>query len=205
MKYDEIAAAIQPLANRSVAAFPGLTVAGDLDDLMSLPNEIAMTEDWLGYLNLRVLATAIEYYGAKPNFVRYVTDPVTMEVIIIHAKDENEYGAQPVKYVETENGAYINLRLPLKQLKINKLPGRVRTFRVTMRSGADGKPYLAFSVKDAKNRPVRTKKGTSSTSKTETKATENKPATKAPEQQAQTKTPEATTEKTESQPQAESK
>ena len=166
MKKEEIAAAIQPLATRSVAAFPGLTVAGELDDLMSLPYEIPMTEDWLGYFNLRVLDAVTTYYGSKQNFFRFVPDPATMEVIILAARDEQEYGAQPVKYVETENGAYVSLRLPLKQLKVNKLAGRVRTFPVMTRTGADGKTYLAFSVKNATNRPVRSKKGTTPQSTT---------------------------------------
>lgn len=151
----ELAVSIQvPGPDRTVAAFPGLVVAGELDDLQDMPLEVSMTDDWLAYFNLRVMTEAGRLMVGRINYVLLVPDPVAGQVMILQAKDKDQYGATEVKYVETENGAWINLRLAMKQLGVSRQKDRVRIFPVTFRPGADDKKYLALSIKEGVSRPV---------------------------------------------------
>lgn len=157
-KPDETAAALQPEPFQTAEAFPGLVIAGELDDLNGLPKEVTMTEDWMLYMNAWVMSELGATYEPRPAWLRFLPDPATKDVIVLPAKDGNEYGAQEVRYVETENGATVNVRLALKKLQVPRLPDRVRIFPVITRKGNDGKMYVAFSVKDGSTRPVQKRK-----------------------------------------------
>lgn len=143
---------MDPHAN---SPFPGLSFAGEWDDLSELKMEIAMTEDWQGYLNRLVLVKQNELFPGRLNYVRFLPVPEAGEVIVVPADDPEEYGATEVKYTETETGAWVNLRLALKRLRVNKLQGRVRIFKVVERTAPNGKVYLAFVVKNSTTRPAR--------------------------------------------------
>lgn len=175
------AAAQQPVNGQYDPAFPGLIVAGPLTDYNSIPLEVTVDELWTMYLNARVLDGIAEYCGPRPVLVRFLPDPAAGEVIILNAWNENTYGAQPIKYVETENGAYVNVRLPLQQLHVDRIPDRVRIFPIKTRVGGDGKNYLAFSIKDGSTRPVKKRQTKSKTTGTTTPPTNTTtPPTTAP-------------------------
>lgn len=160
--------------------FPGLTIAGEHDDLVDLPNEITMTEDWIGWLNQLLLSNINENSPGRLSHVLFVPDTEAGEVIIMRC-NHNNYGATEVKYTETENGATVNLRLALKRFKLQKQPGRIRVFPVTERKAPDGQICVAFSVKNSETRPARKRKKKEGASATATaKPAESKPAEAKP-------------------------
>lgn len=134
--------------------FPGLNFAGELDDIEELANEITMTEDWLAYLNRRLLVMSNANHPGRLTHVRFLPDIETGEVIMVPC-GKDDYGAEELKYSETENGASVNLRLAVKRFRLQKQSGRVRVFPVTERKAPDGQVYLAFVVKNSGTRPAR--------------------------------------------------
>lgn len=81
-------------------------------------------------------------------------------VIMVPTANANEYGAVPVEYTETENGATVGIRLAVKRCNVKAQKGRTHVFPITRRAAPDGKVYLAFVVKDAATRPVKVRSKT---------------------------------------------
>jgi hypothetical protein len=134
--------------------FPGMKFAGPLVDLESLALEITLNEEWLGYMNDRVLKRINDLHGGRLAYLQFLPDEATGDVIMVPGASEKDYGAMEVKYSPTENGAFVNLRLAVKPLKIKKLRGRVRVFPLVERLAPNGKIYLACVTKDAETRPT---------------------------------------------------
>lgn len=148
---DTLAAAADP---RISPAFPNLRVAGELDDLEATPMEIAMTEDWIGYLNVAVVGKMNELSPTRFTHVQLIPDPAANMVMLVPC-ESTAYGATEVKFSPTEAGALLNLRVAVQALKVTKLSNRVRIFKVTTRPGADGRSYVAFSTKPSISRPAK--------------------------------------------------
>ncbi|HYF95850.1 MAG TPA: hypothetical protein VD969_26835 [Symbiobacteriaceae bacterium] len=154
-KTKEMAAALQQaFESASKSPFPGLTIAGEMDDLLELPLEVSMTEKYAGYFNARVLAEFNRLYSGRLAYLQFVPDPATGDTIMLPAADEKAYGAVAVDYRPTENAAVINLRLPMKRLNVFPQPGRVHLFPVIERKAPDGKVFLAFATKGATTKPA---------------------------------------------------
>ncbi|MDF2630358.1 MAG: hypothetical protein K0R39_4189 [Symbiobacteriaceae bacterium] len=172
--------------SRTVAAFPGLEVVGELDDVLKQPLEITMTEDWKAYLNAHVMMEAAKFYTGRITHVRFLPDQANSQIIMLQAQSEKEYGATKVEYSETESGTIVNLRQPLQKLGVKRMEGRVRSFPLVIRTGADGKEYLALTLVGAGSRPVVSKKktqaagGTQNAGGTAPTGTSSAPGTTAP-------------------------
>ncbi|HLN62692.1 MAG TPA: hypothetical protein VK464_14190 [Symbiobacteriaceae bacterium] len=134
--------------------FPGLTFAGELDDLEDLEFEVTMTERWLGYLNLRVVQELNRLHPGRISHLRFLPDTAEGVVIIIPA-GEKEYGACELGYSDTENAATVNLRRAVKRFKLEKKAGRVRVFPVIEKNAPNGDKFLAFIVKNTETRPAK--------------------------------------------------
>lgn len=135
--------------------FPGLTFAGELDDLQTLPMEVTMTEDWKGWLNGKVLNEAKTIYGGSLTHFRFLPDVGAGQVVLVPARDEKEYGAVAVQYSPTMNGAEVNLRWALKRFPYKWPKERVYAFPVVTRTAPNQRQYLALVVKDPAARPAR--------------------------------------------------
>ncbi|HYF76372.1 MAG TPA: hypothetical protein VD973_04540 [Symbiobacteriaceae bacterium] len=144
--------------NRTVSAFPGLEVVGELDDVLKQPLEVTMMEDWSAYFNAHIMLEAANYYAGRITHWRFLPDPATSQIVLVQAQSEKEYGATEVKYSETEAGTLTNLRRPMQSLGVQRHAGRVWSFPLVVRKGADGKEYLAITLKGATTRPVVSKK-----------------------------------------------
>jgi hypothetical protein len=134
--------------------FPGLSFAGELDDLASLPMEVTISDKWVGYINGRVLANLNELHAGRLSHLRFLPDKAEGHVIIVPG-EQGEYGAEKLEYSPTENGATVNLRLAVKRFDLAKQTGRNRVFEVFEKKAPDGSTYLAFLVKDSETRPAR--------------------------------------------------
>ncbi|HEY3367721.1 MAG TPA: hypothetical protein VGK74_21905 [Symbiobacteriaceae bacterium] len=144
--------AVDPQAG---SPFPGLTFAGDLDDLEGLPLEVTMNDLWIGFLGQKMMVELNRLHPGRLAYLRFIPDTAAGMVIIVPGTSSTEYGAVEIQYSETENGAQANLRQALLRLKVVRQPGRVRIFPVITRQAPDGNSYLAFVVKDSATRPAR--------------------------------------------------
>lgn len=154
--------------SRTLGAFPGLEVVGEQDDVLKQPLEVTMTEDWKGYMNEHIMMHVAKYYVGRIIYWRFLPDPVNSQIIFVQAQSDKEYGATKVEYSETESGTTTNLRQPMQKLGVKRLVGRVRSFKLVVRIGADNKEYLALTLVDSTSRPVVSKKKKSQPSATGT-------------------------------------
>lgn len=134
--------------------FPGLSFAGELDDLQELGREVTMTEDWLGCFNLPLISLLNINHGGRVSYLRFLPAPDEGIVIMVPCS-KDDYGAMELKYSETEKGVLVNLRLAVKRFDLPRQAGRVRVFPVVDRQAQDGKTYLAFDLKNGTTRPAR--------------------------------------------------
>lgn len=162
-----------PIDPRVGSPFAGLAFAGELDEFQTQLLEVTMTDRWKGYLNQRVLNEFNQLYPGRLAFLRFIPDPDQGMVIMVPTANGSDYGAMPVEYTDTENGAFVNVRLAVKRCNVVTIRGRTHVFPVTRRTGGDNKPYLAFVVKDAATRPsrqrARTQQAEAASQPTETK------------------------------------
>jgi len=114
-----------------------------------------MNASWEAYLNGKVMAEQTKLYPGHLAFLRFLPDPELGMVVIVPAKSEKEYGAVPLQYTGTLNGAIVNLRLALKRMEFEPQKGRQFVFPVIQRPSPQGQTYLAFLVKGAQGRPAR--------------------------------------------------
>lgn len=135
--------------------FPGLKFAGELDDLNEIPLEVTMADRYEGYLNTRVLDLFNPLVNGKLLHLRFIPDPQAGEVIMVPSQSDKEYGATPLNYTPTTNGAEVNLRLAIKRMRFPIMKGRTYTFPVSTRTAPNGQVYPVLVVKDAENRPTR--------------------------------------------------
>lgn len=135
--------------------FPGLSFAGELDDMNETPLEVTMSERYEGYMNFRTLELFEPLVSGKLLFLRFLPDVEQGEVIMVPGSSANEYGATPVNYTPTLNGAEINLRLAVKRMRFPVMKGRTYTFPVSTRRAPDGKVYPVLKIKEAESRPTR--------------------------------------------------
>lgn len=167
------------LAALNASPFPGLFVSGELDDLESLPLEVVVTDKWVGYFNQRIIADLNQRHPGRISYVRLVPDVAEGMVIILPAKDENEYGAVAIDYTDTEAGASVNVRRPMQKLKADRVEGRLRVCQVVTRQAPNGDEYLAFVVKGSTTRPARKVTRKKSSDAASAKGTDTSVATKA--------------------------
>lgn len=144
--------------SRTVQAFPGLEVVGELDDVLKQPLEVTMMDDWSAYFNAHTMMEAAKLYTGRITAWRFLPDPIMSQIIFLQAQNEKEYGATEVKHSETEAGTTTNLRRPMQSLGVQRHAGRVWSFPLVVRTGADGKEYLAITLKGATTRPVVSRK-----------------------------------------------
>lgn len=114
-----------------------------------------MNDTWLGYFNQKVLYAMNRLHPGRLAFLRFIPDPEEGMVIMVPGTDENEYGAVPLQYYQTENRARVNLRRALIRMKVPRLPGRIRVFPLVTRTAPNGKTYFALVVKEHTTRPNR--------------------------------------------------
>lgn len=162
-KNQEIQDRMRHLAAASDSPFPGLTFAGELDDLESAPLEIPMNADWIGYINVRILAMIQALISYQLRYLRFLPNVEEGCVILVPTKDAQAYGAEEVKYSETEKGATVNLRLAVKRFNLQKSKDRVRIFAVFEKKAPSGERFLAFRVKESGTRPARKMKKSENT------------------------------------------
>ncbi len=122
--------------------------------------EITMTEENEGYCNLRTLLAVGANYSGRLTHLAFLPDPAEGHVIMVPvpASMAGVDGVEALKYSATENGATVNLRLALLQMKVERKKGRVISFPIVTRTAPNGVDYMALNTKALKTRPSRTVK-----------------------------------------------
>jgi|GEM_PF-2530355 len=149
--------------NHSVdSPFPGLRWATSADDVTSMKMEMTMSEKNEGYLNLRLLSALSSGFSGRLTHLGFIPDPENGQVIMVPlpARQAGVDGVEELKYSDTENGATVNLRLALLQMKVEPKKGRVIAFPVVTRTAPNGVDYLALDTRALTTRPSRSAKKT---------------------------------------------
>ncbi len=128
---------------------PGLTIAGP-DDLKALqPQEVHMDDRWLVYLNAKVLEMLGASSRRRISHVRFVPDVSGGLLYILPCRAE-DYGATPLTYTPTGNGARVSLYLALRRFDLPREKGKVRAFEVRMRPVMGSGTFLALDVRTSR-------------------------------------------------------